>query len=103
MLFCALCLNSLSVEIDAGKSRFKCKSCPYTCEVPGVVVEREKSGSRFRIEPEIVKGRALPTRGIGCPRCDGGNAYYCQMQTRSADEPMTIFNTCTSCDHTWRE
>ncbi|KAJ9102414.1 DNA-directed RNA polymerase III subunit RPC10, partial [Naganishia friedmannii] len=26
-----------------------------------------------------------------CPKCDYGEAYYRQLQIRSADEPMTTF------------
>ncbi|KCZ73990.1 hypothetical protein H311_05048, partial [Anncaliia algerae PRA109] len=35
--------------------------------------------------------------------CGETRVSYFQMQTRSADEPMTIFYKCTSCKATWRE
>ncbi|XP_055328990.1 DNA-directed RNA polymerase III subunit RPC10-like [Paramacrobiotus metropolitanus] len=38
-----------------------------------------------------------------CPKCNHKRAYYHQMQTRSADEPMTIFYKCVSCGNQWRE
>ena len=37
-----------------------------------------------------------------CPKCRKDKTTYYQMQTRSADEPMTVFITCTSCQHRWR-
>ena len=38
---------------------------------------------------------------IRCKKC-GGRAEWTQRQTRSADEAMTVFATCTKCRRTWR-
>ncbi|OQV13165.1 hypothetical protein BV898_12595 [Hypsibius exemplaris] len=38
-----------------------------------------------------------------CPKCNHKRAYYSQMQTRSADEAMTIFFKCMGCANQWRE
>ena len=40
-----------------------------------------------------------------CPRCEHPRAYFMQLQTRSADEPMTTFYKCCNpqCGHQWRE
>ncbi|KAJ3057502.1 Transcription elongation factor A protein 1 [Rhizophlyctis rosea] len=37
-----------------------------------------------------------------CGRCKQRKCTYFQMQTRSADEPMTTFVTCTYCGHKWK-
>ena len=37
-----------------------------------------------------------------CMRCKGNKTTYYQLQTRSADEPMTTYVTCTSCDNRWK-
>jgi len=39
-----------------------------------------------------------------CPRCKQWKSTYTEVQTRSADEPMTIFATCVNpqCKHQWR-
>ncbi|KAJ2800635.1 transcription elongation factor TFIIS [Coemansia guatemalensis] len=37
-----------------------------------------------------------------CGRCKQRKCTYYQMQTRSADEPMTTFVTCTVCDNRWK-
>ncbi|KAJ1876420.1 transcription elongation factor TFIIS, partial [Coemansia sp. RSA 486] len=37
-----------------------------------------------------------------CGRCKGRRCTYFQMQTRSADEPMTTFVTCLDCTHKWK-
>ena len=37
-----------------------------------------------------------------CRKCKSKKTTYTQAQTRSADEPMTTFVTCLSCDHRWK-
>ena len=37
-----------------------------------------------------------------CGRCKGMRTTYYQMQTRSADEPMTTFVTCMNCSNRWK-
>lgn len=39
---------------------------------------------------------------FACSKCKSKRTTYYQMQTRSADEPMTTFASCHSCDHKWR-
>jgi len=38
-----------------------------------------------------------------CPECRNDEAYFREIQTRSADEPATIFYRCTRCAKTWKE
>ena len=37
-----------------------------------------------------------------CRRCKQNNCSYYQLQTRSADEPMTTFVSCHSCGNRWK-
>lgn len=37
-----------------------------------------------------------------CGRCKSKNVDYYQMQTRSADEPMTAYFTCKGCGARWK-
>ena len=37
-----------------------------------------------------------------CGKCKGSKTTYFQMQTRSADEPMTTFVTCLICKNKWK-
>lgn len=38
-----------------------------------------------------------------CSRCKGTKTSHYSMQTRSSDEPMTVFVTCLTCRKRWRE
>ena len=42
---------------------------------------------------------------VTCPKCEHKRAFFMQIQTRSADEPMTTFYKCCnmSCSHQWRD
>jgi len=37
-----------------------------------------------------------------CRKCYSNKCTYYQMQTRSADEPMTTFVTCINCGNRWK-
>ena len=37
-----------------------------------------------------------------CFKCKKNECTYYQLQTRSADEPMTTFVTCVNCESRWR-
>jgi len=38
-----------------------------------------------------------------CKKCRKSETTFYQKQTRSGDEPMTVFITCKACGHEWRE
>jgi transcription elongation factor S-II len=37
-----------------------------------------------------------------CGRCKSMKTTYYEMQTRSADEPMTVFVSCLNCGKNWK-
>ena len=37
-----------------------------------------------------------------CRKCKGNKCTYYQMQTRSADEPMTVYISCINCGNRWK-
>jgi transcription elongation factor S-II len=42
------------------------------------------------------------TSQFRCGKCKKNNCTYFQLQTRSADEPMTVFVTCLECNNRWK-
>jgi transcription elongation factor S-II len=42
------------------------------------------------------------TDGFTCRKCKSKECSYYQLQTRSADEPMTTFVTCIMCGNRWK-
>tara|TARA_B100000287_G_scaffold411946_1_gene441889 strand:+ start:818 stop:1321 length:504 start_codon:yes stop_codon:yes gene_type:complete len=54
------------------------------------------------LEQSIVKKEIQEDGMFKCNRCKSMKTIYYQMQTRSADEPMTTYVTCTNCDLKWK-
>eukprot|EP00741_Cyanophora_paradoxa_P015650 tig00020903_g15107.t1 len=48
------------------------------------------------------QGNEATTDQFKCGKCGKRETKYYQLQTRSADEPMTTFVTCTFCGHRWK-
>lgn len=38
-----------------------------------------------------------------CGKCKSTSCFYYEQQTRSADEPMTMFVSCLSCGKNWKQ
>lgn len=55
---------------------------------------------RQRNEARGCKAEATTTQ-FKCRKCKGRNCTYYELQTRSADEPTTIFVTCIDCGSRW--
>ena len=51
---------------------------------------------KYKIEEELEDGM------FRCGKCKTYKTTYYQMQTRSADEPMTTFVTCKNCNNKWK-
>jgi len=45
---------------------------------------------------------AASTDTYTCRKCKNNKCTYYQMQTRSADEPMTVYISCTICGNRWK-
>jgi len=62
-----------------------------------------------RIEKKIKRDRLKFTNNVKastdmftCGRCKSKQCTYYEMQTRSADEPTTVFITCLNCGKNWK-
>ena len=47
--------------------------------------------------------KSMATSMFKCSRCHKSECTYYEMQTRSADEPMTQFIRCLNCGKQWRQ
>ena len=57
-------------------------------------IKRDKI--KYELKPEAM------TDQYKCRRCGSRKCSYYEMQTRSADEPMTQFFTCIDCQNRWK-
>jgi DNA-directed RNA polymerase subunit M/transcription elongation factor TFIIS len=58
--------------------------------------ERDLMLEKARVQDEDYKGM------FKCGKCKSVKTTYYQMQTRSADEPMTSYITCKNCGNRWK-
>ncbi|KAI9597433.1 DNA-directed RNA polymerase III subunit RPC10 [Syncephalis fuscata] len=107
MHFCPTCANVLLVRTDRSPHEFFCQTCPYKHPIETAVGDRTNFQ---RKEVDDVLGGAKAWENVDstpetCPKCEHTRAYYMQIQTRSADEPMTTFYKCCNhaCGYQWRE
>jgi DNA-directed RNA polymerase III subunit RPC11 len=106
MQFCPTCGNVLLVNGDQSY-RFFCQTCPYVHEIARPV---KRKIVLQRKEVDDVLGGAEAWANVDqtdalCPKCANDRAYFMQIQTRSADEPMTTFYRCANfeCQNNWKE
>ena len=57
---------------------------------------------RVRLENKFFPKIEASTDNFTCGKCKSKACTYYQLQTRSADEPMTTFVTCTCCGNRWK-
>uniref|UniRef100_A0A0C9S597 Transcription elongation factor n=1 Tax=Wollemia nobilis TaxID=56998 RepID=A0A0C9S597_9CONI len=78
-----------------------------------VMTAEEMASDQRKRENKQIKDKALfeCERGINpkattdefkCGKCGQRKCTYYQLQTRSADEPMTTFVTCVNCNNHWK-
>jgi hypothetical protein len=62
------------------------------------LIEAKMKRDKNKFETNI----AAATDTFTCRKCKANQCTYYQMQTRSADEPMTTFVTCIPCGNRWK-
>lgn len=64
--------------------------------------ENKKLEEKALFECERGGAPKATTDQFKCGRCGKRKTTYYQMQTRSADEPMTTYVTCVNCNNRWK-
>lgn len=62
------------------------------------MIDAKKVRDDNKYAPEIYAN----TDTFTCRKCKSNRCSYYQLQTRSADEPMTTFVTCIDCGNRWK-
>jgi DNA-directed RNA polymerase III subunit RPC11 len=108
-------LSSASSSAAAGGGRggdgkpqsiFTCTTCPCSCAIGSAYTKRLHLSNKKAVD-DILGGAAAwenvdRTMAV-CPACSHMEAYFMQMQIRSADEPMSVFYKCVKCSHQWND
>lgn len=62
------------------------------------LIQMKKIRDKNKYEPVL----EASTDDFKCRKCKSKKCTYYQLQTRSADEPMTTFVTCLDCGNRWK-
>lgn len=80
---------------------FKRATNPYDLTFNSPLMKQ--AHDKQQIDLEILRTKVTVAPGLAkCPRCGSKEVSFTEKQTRSSDEPMTIFYTCLSCDRHWK-
>ena len=60
-------------------------------------IKSKRDKIKYELKPEAM------TNLFKCRSCGSRETSYYEVQTRSADEPMTQFITCLKCDNNWKQ
>ncbi|KAI3423903.1 hypothetical protein D9Q98_009737 [Chlorella vulgaris] len=108
LLFCPTCGNLLLVESHGGGDNiYACQTCPYLYYIDRTITKGVPL-TRKQVEPVLggdEEWKNAARTQARCPNdaCRHDQAYFQEVQIRSADEPATLFFRCTKCAVNWRE
>jgi len=92
-------------EIISSRMKIKQLLNSEPCEIAPWLYKNyfEKKLSEEQAKKNLEKWDETTEFGIfTCTRCRKNKTTYYQLQTRSADEPMTAFVTCLNCSKKWK-
>lgn len=107
LVFCPQCGLLLTLKAGGRQHEFTCLTCDYVYAVTRTV--RSRTYPRLKETDDVLSDATMwenaDSTDEKCPKCENGRAYFMQMQTRSADEPMTNFYRCCNkeCAYRWKE
>ena len=67
-------------------------------DIWNILIEEKKIKDENKFSPKI----EASTDDFTCFKCKSNKCTFYQLQTRSADEPMTTFVTCLNCGTRWK-
>ncbi|CAI9156132.1 unnamed protein product [Rangifer tarandus platyrhynchus] len=99
--------NGLIAEEGQRCRRFAGNTRPYVRKVARKVTDRKYP--KLKEVDDVLEGAAawenVDSTAEPCPKCEHPRAHFLQLQTRSADEPMTTFCKCCNAQggRRWRD
>ena len=104
MKFCEKDGNLLVAKKGRKLTHLVCRKCgrEYKAEKIKISEEMPEKKKEIVVIDKKETQLDLPTTHVLCPECEHKEAFWWMQQTRSADEPPTMFYKCKKCSHSWR-
>lgn len=97
--------SSISDRIRSGEIKTKniASLSPDQLQPNGLYAQCIREQEVQRLKKELALNIDVNYKGMfKCGKCKSYKTTYYQMQTRSADEPMTTFVSCMNCNKKWK-
>lgn len=104
-------LRSIYINLKNKEFLNQIKNNEITVQSVAFMTHQEMNTSRWRelIEKKMIRDANKYSNNIQastdmftCKKCKSKRCTYYELQTRSADEPATIFITCLDCGKNWK-
>jgi transcription elongation factor S-II len=104
-------LRTICTNLKNDELLVSLKTCEITPQQLAFMTHQEMNPEHWRkwIEQKALRDANKFTNNIQastdmftCKKCKGKRCTYYELQTRSADEPATIFVTCLDCGKNWK-
>jgi len=70
---------------------------------PTYWTQKDKENLQRTLDEHEARNKVSESAEFKCGKCKKRRTSYYQLQTRSADEPMTTFITCLECGNRWKQ
>ena len=97
--------NNICERIHRGEVKTKdiASLSPDALHPSGLYAASIREQEIVRLRKELMADKDNNYKGMfKCGKCKSDKTTYYQLQTRSADEPMTTFVTCMNCNKKWK-
>jgi transcription elongation factor S-II len=101
-IYINLCNNNLVDMVSSGEIKAHEIAFMTHQEMSPEKWEELLKAKSIRDKNKFEQNLEAATDTFKCRKCYSKKCTYYQMQTRSADEPMTIFVTCIDCGNRWK-
>ena len=103
--FCPACGNLLLIDTAPSPVQLQCRSCNLKMDFQQEK-RRKAELTQLDVKSFVVSDDAMNFQNkttVKCEKCGHDEAFFTEIQIRSADEPSTIFYCCCKCKYRWRE
>lgn len=103
--FCPACGNLLLIDVFGQSTKLRCRSCQFEMDFQKTQ-EQKVEIHPLDVDSFVTDDSSKSFQNVTtcvCEKCGNTEAYFNEIQIRSADEPATLFYCCTKCGYRWRE